>query len=230
MKNKILIVAAHPDDEVLGCGATILKMVKSGYEAHLLILGEGKTSRSVSGLGNFKQDLEELNKETMNSCKVLGISSFENAGFPDNKFDSLALLDIVQKIEEVKNKIRPDIIFTHHFGDINIDHQVTHRAVLTATRPMRDECVKEVYSFEVASSTEWNSYSRENIFIPNVFVEVENEIDDKVLAMDQYCSELREYPHPRSLQYIKEMAKNNGVRVGLKYSENFCLIRSVNKI
>lgn len=135
----------------------------------------------------------------------------------------------MQKIEEIKSKIKPEIIFTHHFGDMNVDHQIVHRAVLTATRPMQDECVREIYSFEVPSSTEWNSFERNNVFVPNVFVDVTKTIDLKVEAMACYKSELRDYPHPRSLRHIKELAVVNGTKVGLPYSENFCLVRSVNK-
>ena len=111
---------------------------------------------------------------------------------------------------------------------MNIDHQITHKAVLTATRPMEDECVKTIYSMEVPSSTEWNSFSRETAFIPNIFFDVTETIDAKVNAMACYKSELREYPHPRSLQFIKELAKTNGIKVGLEYSENFMLIRGIN--
>ncbi len=157
----------------------------------------------------------------------IGIKKVFQADFPDNAFDSVPLLKIVKEIERVKNIVNPQIIFTHHIGDINIDHQLTHKAVLTATRPMENESVKTIYAMEVPSSTEWNSYSKETAFIPNVFVNITDFIDDKVRAMAIYKSELREYPHPRSLQFIKEMAKTNGVKSGLKYSENFILIRNI---
>ena len=110
---------------------------------------------------------------------------------------------------------------------MNIDHQITHVAVLTATRPMKDECVKTIYSMEIPSSTEWNCYAKETIFCPNTFVDISKTIDEKVRAMGIYKSELREYPHPRSLQHIKELANVNGTKVGLEYSENFMLIRSI---
>ena len=223
MTKKILIVAAHPDDEVLGCFATVAKYIKQGYEAYTLILSGGKTSR-----GEVEQsEIEELRREMLESNKLIGIKEVFQADFPDNAFDSVPLLQIVKKIEEIKNKVKPEIIFTHHTGDMNIDHQLTHKAVLTATRPMAGECVKTIYSMEVPSSTEWNSFSKETIFTPNVFVEVSDTIDDKVKAMSVYKSELREYPHPRSLQFIKELAKTNGIKTGLKYSENFMLVRQI---
>ena len=225
MTKKILIIAAHPDDEVLGCFGTVAKMIKEGCDAYTLILSGGKTSR-----GEVKQkELDELKQEMLDANKLIGIKEVFQADFPDNAFDSVPLLTIVKKIEEIKNKIKPEIIFTHHIGDMNIDHQITHSAVLTATRPMQEECVKTIYSMEVPSSTEWNSFSKSSIFTPNVFFDVSQTIGKKVEAMALYNSELREYPHPRSLVFIKELAKMNGVKVGLKYSENFMLIRSINE-
>jgi len=230
MTHKILIVVAHPDDEVLGCGGTVAKLIKKGYQAHTLILGEGKTSRlDKRDTKACSQELECLNQEIVSANKILGIDKIFVETFPDNRFDGADLLDIVKVIENIKNQIKPDIIFTHHYGDMNIDHAITHKAVLTATRPMNDECVKDIYSFEIPSSTEWNSFSRENAFIPNVFFDISSEIELKIKAMSEYKSELRDYPHPRSLQHIRELAKVNGTKVGLEYSENFMLIRSVRK-
>ncbi len=227
MNKKILIIAAHPDDEVLGCGGTAAKLTRNGYEAYTLILGEGKTSRYNAEKKDFSSEIEELNNEILAANKIIGIKDVFIRNFPDNAFDSVPLLEIVKEIETIINQVKPDIIFTHHIGDMNIDHQITHKAVLTATRPMKDQCVKEIYAFEVPSSTEWNGFSKETAFIPNVFVDISNTINEKNQAMAKYSSELREYPHPRSLQHIRELAKVNGTKVGLDYSENFILIRKV---
>ncbi|EKE02085.1 MAG: LmbE family protein [uncultured bacterium] len=227
MSKTILIVAAHPDDEILGCGGTVSKLVKQGYIAYSLILGKGITSRYDDKNSRADKELNLLNNEMHKANELLGVKQVFTANFPDNRFDSMTLLDIVKKIEEIKEKIKPDIIFTHHFGDMNIDHQITYKAVLTATRPMEDESVKEIYSFEIPSSTEWNSFTRDKIFIPNVFFDITDTIDLKVKAMSKYKSELREYPHPRSLQHIRELAKVNGAQIGLDYCERFALIRSV---
>lgn len=222
----ILVVAAHPDDEILGAGGTIAILTQSGYKVCTLILGEGKTSRgnnvTVLELDTLKTEMEEANR-------LLGVVGCYTADLPDNRFDSVDLLDIVQLIEEHKEQIKPVTIFTHHFGDMNIDHQITYKAVMTATRPMQQECVKNIYTFEIPSSTEWNAFTRETIFTPNVFIDISSTIDTKIAAMSKYISELREYPHPRSLQHIKELAKVNGTKVGLNYSENFTLIRSIGK-
>lgn len=223
MTKKLLIVAAHPDDEVLGCFATVAKMIRNGWKAYTLILSGGKTSRGEVD----PSEIEGLKKEMNEANALIGIKEVFQADFPDNAFDSVPLLQIVKKIEEIKNAVQPEIIFTHHIGDMNVDHQITHKAVLTATRPMADEPVKTVYSMEIPSSTEWNGYSKDTAFVPNVFVDVTDTIDLKVRAMDRYQSELREYPHPRSLKHIKELAKVNGTKVGLNYSENFILIRRI---
>jgi LmbE family N-acetylglucosaminyl deacetylase len=227
-KNKtILIVAAHPDDEILGCGATVAKLTKDGCVVYTLILGQGKTSREYIDESKLTEDIKTLSNEIERANKLIGVREVFIRNFPDNAFDKVPLLDIVKEIEIIKNKLRPDIIFTHHFGDLNIDHQITQRAVLTATRPMDTECVKEIYSFEIPSSTEWNSFERENIFVPNVFVDISGTIEKKIKAMSEYKSELRAYPHPRSLEHIKRLAQVSGVKVGLSYSENFTLLRMV---
>lgn len=221
---KILIVAAHPDDEVLGCFAIVAKLIQDGYEAYTLILSSGKTSRGKVD----EKELHLIQEEMKQANGLIGIKEVFCMNFPDNAFDSVPLIEIVKEIEKIKVKIKPEIIFTHHLGDMNIDHQITHQAVLTATRPMVGECVKTVYSMEIPSSTEWNSFSSQTTFVPNIFFEVEKTIDLKMNAMAKYKSELREYPHPRSLKHLKELAKVNGTKVGLNFSENFMLIRSIN--
>lgn len=224
MSKKILIVAAHPDDEVLGCFATVGKLIKQGYEAYTLILSKGKTSRGETK----KEELDILQDEMQKANALIGVKKVYSADFPDNEFDSVPLLKIVKEIEKIKDEIKPEIVFTHHAADMNIDHQITHKAVLTATRPMENESVKTIYAMEIPSSTEWNSFDKESIFVPNTFFEVAETIDLKVEAMGRYKSELRNSSHPRSLEHIKNLAKVNGTKVGLKYSENFVLIRKVN--
>jgi LmbE family N-acetylglucosaminyl deacetylase len=219
MSKKILIVAAHPDDEVLGCFGTVARLIKEGYEAYTLILGEGKTSRDVK---DVKDKLNILNNEIQKANKVIGIKKVFIESFPDNRFDSVDLLDIVKVISKVKNEIKPDIIFTHFENDLNIDHQITYKAVITATRPMEDECVKEIYSFEILSSTEWN-YPLS--FSPDTFFDISTTINKKIEAMKEYTSELCFYPHPRSLEGIELNAKYQGMRVGKKYVEAFKSIR-----
>jgi len=222
---KILIIAAHPDDEVLGCFGTVAKLVKEGYEAYTLILGEGKTSRDEQRVvENKKDEIKILNNEIQNANNIIGIKKIFVESFPDNRFDSVDLLDIVKIISKIKEEIRPDIIFTHYENDLNIDHQITYKAVLTATRPMKNESVKEIYSFEILSSTEWKYPIS---FSPDVFFDISNTINLKLDAMKEYNSELCIYPHPRSLEGIRLNTKYQGMRVGKEYVEAFKSVRVI---
>lgn len=225
MKKKILIVAAHPDDEVLGCFGTVARLIKEGYEAYTLILGEGKTSRDEQRLvENRKDDIKELNEEIQKANESIGIKKVFVENFPDNRFDSVDLLDIIKVISKVKEEVQPDIIFTHYEHDLNIDHQITYKAVITATRPMQDECVKEIYSFEILSSTEWNYPVS---FSPDTYFDISDTIVLKIDAMKEYASELCEYPHPRSMEGIELNAKYQGMRVGKLYVEAFKSVRVI---
>lgn len=225
MSKKILIIVAHPDDEVLGCFGTVARLIKEGYEAYTLILGEGKTSRDeIRKVENKEKEIKVLNTEMQRANNTIGIKKVFVESFPDNRFDSVDLLDIIKVISKVKDEIKPDIIFTHYEHDLNIDHQITYKAVITATRPMKEECVKEIYSFEILSSTEWN-YPLS--FSPNTFFDISETLDLKISAMKEYQSELCIYPHPRSLKGIKLNAKYQGMRVGKKYVEAFKSIRII---
>jgi len=225
MVKKLLIIAAHPDDEVLGCFGTVARLIKEGYEAYTLILGEGKTSRDeVRVVENKTDELQTLNQEILQANKTIGIKKTFVESFPDNRFDSVDLLDIIKVISKVKNEVQPDIIFTHYEKDLNIDHQITYQAVITATRPMQKESVKEIYSFEILSSTEWNYPIS---FSPDIYYDISETIDLKIKAMKEYQSELCEYPHPRSLEGIKLNAKYQGMRVGKRFVEAFKTVRAI---
>lgn len=222
---KILIVAAHPDDEVLGCGGTIARLVEEGHEAYSLILGEGVTSRDIRrGKKAREKELKRLKTQALDANRILGTKDIFIHDLPDNRFDTVPFLEIVKTIERIKDEIEPDTIFTHYERDLNIDHQITYRAVITATRPMSNESVKEVYSFEVLSSTEWNfplTYS------PDVYFDISNYLERKIEAMEKYKTELMNYPHPRSIEGIRLSAKKWGMQVGLEYAEAFKLIRMI---
>lgn len=224
-KNRVLVVVAHPDDEVLGCGGTVARLVKEGYEVYLLILGEGITSRDEKRDKSKRgKELKELREQIYSANRIIGTQEVFIHDFPDNRFDTVPLLDIVKVIEKIKNKLKPDIIFTHYWEDLNIDHSITCRAVLTATRPLLDETVKEIYSFEILSSTEWNCPLS---FTPNVFFDISDTIGLKQKAMKKYKSELKKYPHPRSLEGIRLNAECRGMKVGLKYAEAFENVRCI---
>lgn len=223
----ILVVAAHPDDEILGVGGTIARRVRQGDTAFALILGEGQTSRGEKRDLVDKETIRELHRDSESASKIIGYKNIYFSDLPDNRFDSVDLLDIIKQVEKYVNEIQPDIIYTHHAHDLNIDHRRTCEAVLTATRPIAGNPIKEIYEFETVSSTEWNFGNKEGCFFPNVFIDVENVFHIKCDAMRQYKSELCEFPHPRSLKMLEYAAKRWGGIVGKNYAEAFELVRKV---
>lgn len=223
--DNIMIIVAHPDDEVLGCGGTIARLAMEGCNVYTLILGEGVTSRSEERDRNKKRkELAGLKKELKNANKILGVKKVYTFEFPDNRFDTVPLLDIIKVIEKVKNDVNPDILFTHHHGDLNIDHQITFKAVMTAFRPLKSERAKKIYSFEVPSSTEW-AMDFSKYFMPNYFVNIENTIKKKIKALKAYKGEIGDFPHPRSEKAVEILASSRGINVGVKYAEAFEVIR-----
>ncbi len=222
----ILVVAAHPDDEVLGCGGTIARLTSEGSNVYTLILGEGVTSRDRKrDLAKRENEIAELKKQAENANRILGVKKVYTFDFPDNRFDSVPLLDIIKTIEETKDGLKPDIVFTHHIGDLNIDHQVTFKAVMAACRPTIDESVKEIYSFEIPSSTEWNAPSPLTYFMPDYFINISKFLEIKINALEEYEAELRDFPHPRSLKAVELNAKYWGVKMGFEAAEAFKTIR-----
>ena len=217
----ILVVAAHGDDEVLGCGGTIAKHTSIGDNVHLIIMADGVTSRG-SNAGQGKRD-----DATQKSADVLGIKKVHRLGLPDNKMDSLALLDIVQPLETIISDVKPEMIYTHHSGDLNIDHVLTNKAVMTACRPQPGHPVKTIYSFEVLSSTEWAEKSVSNSFNPNVYIDISQHIKTKLKALKCYDMEMRDAPHARSYKAAEVKAQSRGYEVGLEYAEAFTLIRDI---
>jgi LmbE family N-acetylglucosaminyl deacetylase len=227
MKN-ILVVAAHPDDEILGCGGTIAKHANQGDQVFIIILGEGVTSRDNARLqARRKREILLLREQAKKAAKTVGAKKVLFHNIPDNRFDTLALLDIVKLIEHSLESIKPDIVFTHSNADLNIDHVITHRAVLTATRPFPGQSVKELYAFEVPSATEWAFQKSETSFQPNVFVDIEGTLAKKLKALAAYQGEMRQFPHPRSLEAVEILAKQRGNTAGSMASEAFVLIRKM---
>lgn len=222
-----LVIAAHPDDEVLGCGGCIAQLTKDGNEVHIAILGEGITSRYARREETDKNLVNALHEASKKVATRLGANGLSLFGLPDNRFDTVPMLEVVKLVEQLIEEHRPNAIYTHHGGDLNLDHQVVHRAVLTATRPTREQTVRELYAFEVPSSTEWAFQSFQPVFKPNVFVDISAFIGVKQEAMNLYESEVREFPHPRSAEAIKCVAHRWGSVVGCQSAEAFELIRDV---
>ncbi|MCG2689723.1 PIG-L family deacetylase [Candidatus Parcubacteria bacterium] len=216
-KKHILIVAAHPDDEVLGCGATIAKLASEGSKVFCLLLNKGRTKETL------KKGKVSVEKEAMEASKVLGVSRTFFASFPDQKYDSVPLLEIIQAIEKVKKEVKPEIIFTHHLSDLNLDHKITCQAVLTAFRPLKGEKAKKIYGFDVQESSKWLA----NGFVPNTFFDVSLFFNKKIDGLKKYQSELRQYPHPRSLEAVIAVAKYWGIVSGQEKTEAFVLLRGL---
>jgi LmbE family N-acetylglucosaminyl deacetylase len=222
-----LVVAAHPDDEVLGCGGTIPKLAAAGREVHVAILGEGVTSRYSERESAEAELLDDLQADSRRAGETMGAAEVHLFGLPDNRFDTVAALDVVKIVEGLVDAIAPEIVFTQHGGDLNVDHGVVFRAVLAATRPMAGHPVQRVYGYEVASSTEWAFGQFEPVFRPNTFVDVAGTLDTKVAAMECYRSERRAFPHPRSPDGLRAAARRWGTVVGLEAAEAFQLVRAV---
>ncbi|MDC1324398.1 PIG-L family deacetylase [Polaribacter sp.] len=228
---KILVVVAHPDDELLGLGATMHKLINEyNVKTHVVILGEGITSRSDSrDLQKWEEDLLIHKGNIKNAQNAIGYDSVNTYDFPDNRFDSVALLDIVKVIEKEKETFIPDVIFTHHGGDLNIDHQRTFEAVMTACRPMSHETVKTIITFETPSGTEWRANTDPRHFLPNLFIAVSlGDLEAKIKGMESYEFESRSFPHPRSPEALRIQAQRWGVAVGINYVEAFNIVRLIN--
>lgn len=223
----ILVIAAHPDDEVLGAGGTIANHSLKGDQVTIAILGEGITSRSLSRQEADKNMLNNLEIDAVKAAKMVGCENVRLLGLPDNRFDSLDLLDVVKKIESLVTQVEPQIIYTHHFGDLNMDHVITARAVMTACRPLPGSIVQRILAFEVPSSTGWGF--SDHVFSPTVFVNIDQTLSMKLNAMQSYTSELREYPHPRSLKSLEDRARTWGSQVGMVAAEPFVLLREIIK-
>lgn len=226
MSNTILVVAAHPDDEVLGCGATIARHAKAGDQVHVLILAEGLTSRSAQRDRNQAAGaLSELAQAAEAANQLLGVASLQLHDFPDNRMDSLDRLDVIKAVEAAIDQHRPQLVYTHHAGDVNIDHRRIHEAVVTACRPTPNLPVDTLLFFEVASSTEWQTAGSGPAFLPNWFVDVTKTLELKLRALEAYRSEMRAWPHARSLEALEHLARWRGATVGVGAAEAFVLGR-----
>jgi len=221
MKN--LIIAAHPDDEVLGCGG-IIKKYSNEEDFFVVVLSGGADTRYDKSMENT------LKENAIQANNILGTKELFFEDLPNQKMDNIPILEVTQLIEKYIRELKPNRIFTHHIGDLNKDHQIVAEATFTATRPIVGHIIKEVYSYNIPSSTEWNCIEGEKVFIPNVFIDVKEELNVKLKAMKSYKSECREYPHPRSLKSLTSYANYWGLVSGFEYAEPFKLIRKLGTI
>ena len=234
---KVLVIAAHPDDEVLGMGGLLKKFSKKENDIKIVFLATGISSRRSNDYlnstkykinNNLKNDIEkqieQLQKDARKALSVLGIKKIQFEDFPDNEMDIVSNLKITKKIEGIIDDYRPDTVYTHSQCDINVDHRLIYESTITATRPKKNSIVKQVISFEVPSSTEWYFPQK---FSPNIFVDISKELKFKLKAMQCYKNELMEFPHPRSIEALEIIAKRWGTVCGFNAAEAFCLVRSL---
>jgi len=230
---KILVVSAHPDDEVIGIGGILKKLSKTN-EISILFLADGITARKKAGHENvskydvnkqdeiqMKKEIEIRKKHAKNALRILGVNKMKFLDLPDNELDLVPFLKIVKEVEKEIINIEPNIIFTHHHNDLNVDHRIAFKSVITAARPLKDSKIKTLYSFESISSTDWNVPYK---FRPNEFVDISNEINFKIKALKEYKNEIRDTPHPRSPEMLKAVAMRWGGLYGFKFAEALELI------
>lgn len=226
MKRPVLVVAAHPDDEVLGCGGAIARWVQAGCLVHVLLLADGETSRATEQVVVDPELLKQRQQATRQAASILGCG-VEILAMPDNRMDGLELLDVVKPIEATISRLQPGTVLTHHVGDVNIDHRIVHEAVLAACRPQPGHPVHELLFFEVPSSTEWRPPGSLQPFQPNLFIDISTTLAVKLKALEIYANELREFPHPRSMRAVEALARWRGATVGVEAAEAFILGRQL---
>jgi LmbE family N-acetylglucosaminyl deacetylase len=222
--NKILIIAAHPDDEILGCGGTIAKSIRKGAVVKILFLGEGSTCRYADPYSaEAKKAIKIRNSWAINALRVLGVSEYKFCNIPCGRFDQTPIIEINKLIENEICTFQPDTVFTHSEGDSNNDHRIVHRATIMATRPCVEHIVKRLLCYEVLSASEWCYL---DTFSPNYFVGIDElDLDKKWAALECYESEMREYPFPRSQKGVFNQAMQRGMQSGRNFAEAFQLVR-----
>ena len=217
----ILVIAAHPDDEVLGVGGTIARYAQLGANIHVALMSEGITARYG------KEMISQHKQSALNASRKLGVKKIFFEGLPDERLDQIPFIEVIKPIEKRVAEIEPEIVFTHHRGDSNTDHQIVFKATISATRTLSKSSIKKVLCYEVPSSTEQAPPFPEYAFIPNVFVDISDTLHMKLAAMRAYRSEVKDYPHPRSIDALTFHAKYRGVKIGSKAAEAFELVREV---
>ncbi|TGK51932.1 PIG-L family deacetylase [Leptospira kanakyensis] len=228
-KKNILVIAAHPDDEVLGCGGTIARLSAEGHDVHVLILAEGLTSREIKRDRESKQsELNSLSNDANKANFSLGVKTVELFDFPDNRMDSIDRLDVIKVVERKIEEIKPSLLFTHFVNDLNIDHRITNDAVVTACRAYPGQVVEEIYFFEVASSTEWQISPNLGGFQPTVYFRLNAKyMEKKKTALSFYGSEMRKFPHARSIEAVEALGMWRGANIGFEYAEAFMCARLI---
>lgn len=218
---KVLVVAAHPDDEILGVGGTVRRHSDAGDEVHSLVVCEGVSVR-------YDADYHDrVREQALRAASLLGVKEVVFGNLPDQRLDTLPLVEVVASIEAEVQSFRPDLVYTHSGGDVNRDHRVLLEAVQVAVRPYAAPWVREVLMFETASSTEWGHGALQHPFVPEVFVDIAATFPCKIEAFCCYEMEVREPPHPRSPKLLADRARTWGSVVGLDMAEPFQMLRAI---
>ena len=225
---KILIIVAHPDDEILGMGGTIKKFTKKKFDVKVVFMATGIFARRSGNYSNsttyninekitskMKNQMKSLRGDVKKAMKILGVKDFQFEDFPDNEMDTISNLEITKKIEEILANFKPNVVYTHTQHDINVDHRAIYNATITATRPSKKSNIEEVITFEIPSSTEW--YFSSN-FSPNIFVDISKELSTKLQAMKAYKNEIHDFPHPRSLKALDAISTRWGISIWIPSS------------
>jgi LmbE family N-acetylglucosaminyl deacetylase len=224
MSKRILVVASHTDDEVLGCGGTIARHIAEGDIVHIVFMADGVGSR---GRDSIQSGALQIRNQARNEALcILGVTNFYDLEFPDNRMDSVPLLEVVQALEPIIEHVQPVRVYTHHYGDLNVDHRITHQAVMTACRPIPGCSVREILLFEVMSSTEWATPGIAT-FVPNSYVDISDYLPKKLEALAAYHMEMRESPHARSIKNLEYLSRHRGNCLGINAAEAFMVVRII---
>lgn len=218
--SKILVTCSHPDDETLGMGGTLYLNTKKGNEIFVLIFADGETSRGMK-----TANVEKRKKQSKDALSILGITKSKFLNYDDQKLDSVPLIELAQEIEKIISQWKPEIVYTHFWGDVNQDHKAVFKATQIAVRPTPSQIVKELICFEIPSSTEWGVPNE--TFVPNFFINIKSSIKRKIQAFEKYDKEVMKFPHPRSSEGIQIRSKYWGSTVGLEFAEAFIKLREI---
>ena len=216
LNKNVLVIAAHPDDELLGSGGTLKKLINHGYKVITVIFAKGR-----------KEEEDHIKQAVLKANKHLGIEEIIFLEYPNLLLETFPLHVINKEIESLVAKYEPSMIFTHHYGDINMDHQILFQAVLTAARPLPGRNPMELLCFETVSSSEWSQHTNDKSFKPNYYVDITDTIDIKLESLQFYDVEMRPFPHPRSYKGVQHLAQVRGMTVGVDHAEAFEIIRRV---
>lgn len=216
LNKNVLVIAAHPDDEILGLAGTLKKLMNEGYKVTSVIMAKGR-----------KKEEEQMKKVVITANKRLGVDKVVFLEYPNLLLETFPLHVINTEIENLIDVYDPAIIFTHHYGDLNRDHQILFQSVMTSARPLPTRKPIEIICFETVSSSEWTQQTQDKTFKPNYFVDISDTITEKLNSLKHYDAEMRPFPHPRSYEGIEYLAKVRGMTVGVEFAEAFEIIRRI---